>query len=527
MTGIALSKSASKSRLLPIALLLGIVALPYGQGRGQVPQTAGSSGKQSMPLASDRGTPGVIGSRYCSNCHSHPENAPDRESICRMVEFPIWKSRDRHKIAFDVLLSLRSQEIGQRLGIDVTDRQGACISCHGTVVPKGVEPFQFEARDDGVTCVVCHGAREEWVKEHSLPRSPRWRGLTRAQKQELMGMRDLWSPKSRAETCLACHIGNVDQGKILTHAMYAAGHPPLPSVEVAYFSEQEPRHWQYLRQKPDSIHQQLGFNLRRLEQAELVAVSGLAALTASLEMLAPSTLNTAPGMEQVDFARYDCSACHHELSVTGRSWRQMRGNQGAVGRPTTPRWPLALVRLGLEAADPARADSWYRDLQTKLQDIDDAMTERPFGNLAKIRSIASEIVAWANEPLGVLEQMARAKPGEHQQVVDRARALRMLKTLGTMATESIPDYDSARQMAWAFRTIYYEIEHNPEKRDSAINSILDRLDGKLQLNLNADLKAGRKPIVDSLAGRLRAVAEYDPVEFQQDMSKLVKLSTAH
>lgn len=504
-------------------LVFSVIALGHGQGQGQVASNLNPPGDQRVPPADVAGTPSVIGSLNCSSCHEHPENYPDQRLICRMVEYPVWKTKDRHQIAFDVLFSPRAQEMGRRLGINVTDDRGACISCHGIVVPKGVEPSQFVARNDGVTCVACHGTQQEWILEHQMPNSPRWRALTRAQKKELKGMQDLWDPKTRAETCLSCHVGKIEQGKVLTHAMYAAGHPPLPSIEVAFFSEEEPRHWQYLREKPSGIQKHLGFNPQRLEQTELVAVSGLAALTASLELLTASAPGGAPSTEWPDFARYDCAACHHELSVADRSWRQTRGDKGAPGRPTAPTWPLALVQLGLEAADPDRANPWYQTLQQRLHDFDEAMTERPFGNLAKARTIAKEMITWANEPLGVLVQMSQAKPGEHRQVVDRARALRMLRRLGSIATEGSPDYDSARQMAWAFRTIYHELEPNPEKRNPQIKTILDRLDQKLQLSLNPRLPVGRKPIIDSLAERLQAAVGYNPADFQKDMSLLVKL----
>jgi len=523
MPNIAQTKLGFLTWVYPTVLVLGVIALGHGQEQRQVAPNPNPTGNQRVPTAGVVRTPSVIGSLYCSNCHNHPENGPDQGLICQMVEYPVWKTKDRHQIAFDVLFTPRAQEMGRRLGINVTDDRGACLKCHGIVVPKGVEPFRFVARNDGVTCVVCHGTQQEWIAEHPIFNSPRWRDLTRAQKQDLKGMQDLWDPKTRAETCLSCHVGKIEQGKVLTHAMYAVGHPPLPSIEVAFFSEEEPRHWQYLREKPAAIQQHLGFNSNRLEQTELVAVSGLAALTASLELLASSASGRAPGAEWPDFSRYYCAACHHELSVANRSWRQSRGIKGAPGRPTAPAWPLALVQLGLEAADPDRASSWHQTLLQRLHDFDEAMTERPFGNLAKAGTIAREIVTWANEPLGVLVQMAQAKPGENRQVVDRARALRMLRRLGSIATESIPDYDSARQMAWAFRTIYHELEPNPEKRNPQINTILDRLDQKLQLGLNPRLPAGRKPIIDSLAERLRAAAGYNPVDFQKDMSLLVKL----
>ena len=31
--------------------------------------------------------------------------------------------------------------------------------------------------------------------------------------------------------CLSCHLGNAREGRVVTHEMYAAGHPPLPGFE--------------------------------------------------------------------------------------------------------------------------------------------------------------------------------------------------------------------------------------------------------------------------------------------------------
>ena len=42
---------------------------------------------------------------------------------------------------------------------------------------------------------------------------------------------------SRAKLCSACHVGNVEDGKLVTHEMYAAGHPPLPGIEIVAFCD--------------------------------------------------------------------------------------------------------------------------------------------------------------------------------------------------------------------------------------------------------------------------------------------------
>ncbi len=57
-------------------------------------------------------------------------------------------------------------------------------------------------------------------------------------------MRDLTPARQQAQLCLDCHVGNIEKGMFVTHDMYAAGHPPLPAVELRTLIEEMPRHWQ-------------------------------------------------------------------------------------------------------------------------------------------------------------------------------------------------------------------------------------------------------------------------------------------
>ena len=50
-------------------------------------------------------------------------------------------------------------------------------------------------------------------------------------------------PSNAHKLCLSCHVGNAAQGKVITHAMYAAGHPPLPAMDIATFALNQPQHW--------------------------------------------------------------------------------------------------------------------------------------------------------------------------------------------------------------------------------------------------------------------------------------------
>jgi hypothetical protein len=476
-------------------------------------------GGQPAPEKAVR-TPLIAGSLYCRGCHEHPENYAGQKLICKMTEYPIWNEQDRHQIAYKVLLEPRGREIATRLKIDLSAEDNACVRCHGVPVPKGVTRQQFAPERDGVTCVACHGAFQEWILEHQVTDSPKWRALTRSQKEQQKGMRDLWDPSTRVETCLSCHIGDRSQQKILTHDMYAAGHPPLPSIEAATFSDQQPRHWQLLREKDKEIQDHLGFRKGRLEQTELVAIDSLVALRNSLEFFTgPPQGNSAP--PYLDFAQYDCMACHHDLVQSDQSWRQAHPSGHPPGRPLPPNWPRALVRLGLEAADPARADAWFKELSSKLDALDTTMTERPFGNIEKAGPIAQDIMGWLKEPLDLLKQAVQNQPAPNSRVIGQDTALLMLHALGKRAAERVPDYESARQMAWAFDTIYAEWSREPNKPRNEIREILSRLEGRLHLNLGPGPKGKRSPILDSLGERLKAAAGYNPSEFVDDFQKML------
>jgi hypothetical protein len=63
-------------------------------------------------------------------------------------------------------------------------------------------------------------------------------------------MRDLRNPGKRAEWCMSCHVGNAAEGKVVTHAMYAATHPVLRGFDLASFSKNLPQHWWNLKEVP-------------------------------------------------------------------------------------------------------------------------------------------------------------------------------------------------------------------------------------------------------------------------------------
>src|SRR6185312_3755798 len=155
-------------------------------------------------------------------------------------------------------LSARARRMGELLGYkEEVQKKEECLSCHGVVIrdPK-LKDRSFDP-NEGVNCVLCHGPFKEWVSKHSVfTEREEWRQLSRREKQEKFGLTDLWTPSKRTALCASCHIGDLkpnEPAKFVTHEMYAAGHPPLPSFEAATFSDQMPRHWDYLQQKRKTL----------------------------------------------------------------------------------------------------------------------------------------------------------------------------------------------------------------------------------------------------------------------------------
>lgn len=471
--------------------------------------------------------PLIFGERYCAQCHAHPENYKAESIICRMNEATIWGTKDKHKNAFAVLTTPRGERMGKILGIDVSTHR-SCLGCHsvtgrspgagpmaGGVAKPPIRAQQFDPKGDGVSCVACHGAFRNWVFEHTTFEDPKWRNLSRKEKESQYGMVDLWDPVTRTKRCLSCHVGNYEEGNVLTHAMYAAGHPPLPGFEVSTFSEAMPYHWEYLGEKRQGRRPEVRkalestLDLDKLEHTELVAVSGLVPLRETLNLFAAQAekdeLGDTPGTRWPDFARFDCFACHHDVNRS--NWRQSRRFPGVPGRPPAPGWPMALVGLGIEAANPGQVKPRLEQFERRIKEFHTALSDRPFGNKEQAIASARSLSVWIDE---VLADIGKTP-------VDRAVALRLLDRVCQAARSEVPDYDTARQLYWAFRAIYNEIEPKAGS-DTPIAKILQRTDEELGFSLPS---AGtQEPIEATLTKRLNAINNFDPAPFQARFAEL-------
>jgi len=202
-------------------------------------------------------------------------------------EYKTWATVDRHSRAFDDLTGDIGKRIGDRLGID-PEQAPECLACHGTT---GVETAATFDPHDGVSCELCHGAAQAWLGPHA---APAWKKMSPGEKERL-GLRDLTTPGKRAALCVGCHIGG--PGRDITHAMMAAGHPPL-EFDLAAFLQAMPPHWEEKTPASPATTWVEGI------KAESAARLGQLSRAARLDYGWP------------EFAVFDCWSCHH-LAYSG------------------------------------------------------------------------------------------------------------------------------------------------------------------------------------------------------------------
>ncbi len=455
--------------------------------------------------------PRFLGAAFCSSCHTEPGNPAFTGSLehVHLNESNVWHT-DQHSRAYESLTGPRGQKMGEFLG-DVTAAKTGCLGCHSASRSiGGIESPPGDAFNpkEGVSCENCHGPSERWIGPHT---QHDWRKKSTKEKKDL-GMVDLRNPIEQAEACLSCHVGDGKE-KVVTHAMFAAGHPLLSSIDVATFGEQMPRHWRYLGEKkvPDAR--------APFERTRLALVSSALALKAGMTLLAEELGGCAagvPGGAWPDYARFDCASCHHEL-VRGEagqpSPRQKRGYSGPPGRPPLARWSTLLIRASLEALDD-KAPQLLEEMGRQEKALLGATHSRPFGSPGDLGKAASEYAEWAEK---VADRLGRT-------ALDGGRVRTLLLDLATEAACHDLDYDSARlaaRMAWAF---YADLRPDP-KYDREIVEALRVLSHDLDLGLPdpGDPPARRPGTIEGrLPGTLRAMGIYDAATSRKSFQKIAE-----
>jgi hypothetical protein len=169
-----------------------------------------------------------------------------------------------------------------------------------------------------------------------------------------------------------------------------------------------------------------------------------------------------------------------------------------------------------------KGDEAAKTLDNGLKNVYSAFSVQPFGSCPEIataaRALASQLEQWVTE---------LAKPETHYDQATAARYLRQLCSIGEAAT---PDYDGARQIAWAFETIYEEWKPNAKDKGARITESLGAL--KRDLNLELPKRAAapesteKSAIEKALPDSLSKIYEYDPATLKKGLRQLSELLLA-
>jgi len=409
------------------------------------------------------------GVEQCVTCHSSGDTVVStlRRSFCRLNEAAESRNKDRHSLAYRILVEsdiTRRMEEKLRVEAGSLAKSEACLACHaGWNADWGPADKRKTWLADGVSCEACHGPSTEYFAPHQ---KSDWRLLSSCDKTK-QGLIDLRDPVRKAEVCLSCHVGNHAEGRFVTHAMYAAGHPPLPSFELATYLEQMPPHWRKLQEKgqlfrnaTDAAPALVTTREDYLKANPLVAyesdtrdlrVGGLMTLRAALLLAAGPPAQPGATPQLADFAQFDCQSCHHDLADPG--FRQTRylldvrakhPGRATFGRLRPFEWAERLARVAV--ADSDRGEF----VQAELNRVRLAFAVDPLGRQQVLQpllstpheGISAKLREWATE-LATQPVSAEALDAMTARIFEEAAG-------------PLVDYHSARQLTWALQVIGVE-----------------------------------------------------------------------
>ena len=436
-------------------------------------------------------------------------------------EFMTWATRDKHAQAFIVLQNDRSKEMAKIMGVldangdSAIHRDKRCLACHASfpleILNKNTEEnnphlisTDYAQRaglnfKTGVNCEGCHGPAgavdggTSWFAPHQ---NKTWRHTDPKTKFEDYGYWDVRNLVTRTKICVSCHVGNAGQGKVVTHEMYAAGHPPLPGFEIATFIHQEPQHWRDFGAKAVKAQEEFlketgsNYNVKAANKTTAAMVASLVTLGDSLRLSADliddqSAFPDAgiPKPSWPELANFACFNCHHDLRAS--SWRQDRTTGLTPGRPNIHEWPLANVAIAVKMAGKDK-EFWeaYGNVQKSLD-------SNPFGG-EEFKNNARAVADWLDN-LG--HEWAKTP-------IKREDMPAILMTICDVALDEHMDYDSTRQLIWMFSSVYREWKSPVKVGDLPVSfeswysgEDLDEIETvlkKMSDHILLDLRAGRK-----------------------------------
>lgn len=525
--------------------------------------------------------PAHVPEHQCIDCHRQPFSNERSSAFIVTNAAEIWHKHDQHRHAFSVLnLPVNQARVTNMLGFKLEEafedkelrtlssapdraekvtKLKSCLTCHSSYQSDFTDEHDIAAVDieKGVSCQACHGQASKWV---SLHQEPWWRRVDSDTKHKL-GMQTLREPATKAKLCNSCHVGDAAQSKMVTHDMYALGHPPLPSFEASSAIDRLPAHWRSLKSiaeiaKADAravdatalkksaalvrslaapiaedklaaslsaaIFPESEFGKRDvaadLPRTKTAVFSGIAAAQSYLS-LTLATANQPKRDSWPEFATFQCASCHHELKKSDRRDLAKLG-PFTQGRPHAIRWTRTLPLLIAQSLDRTAANpSWTAKIQSGFEALDEAMTGKVFGDSAAV-SLASQ---------GLLQDLAELTSALKKQPIDKTfvEGLRSRISGPNASLPSDLDFHSARQVAWVYGQIALDLNgadlQPGERRNdahAAASAAPFLLEGKDFLLLNSSRTTSGESLLKAAKDRLQSESAFDSEKFRKMIQEI-------
>jgi cytochrome c554/c'-like protein len=442
--------------------IVGLLALAVGlattrlRSTGQTPAPA-SPRQSDAPVIASQPSNAYLGVNSCASvaCHGGPMSSPSTWQS----SYTVWVTKDRHAKAYSVLWEPRSKDIVRLLnGVGNPQspqpwNDARCLACHSLHSATA----DLRIVSDGVSCEACHGAASKWLVPHT---TAGWGKLTKHEKYAArFGMQNTKEMIPRAEACIGCHVGQSDSKdgspRDVTHGLIAAGHPRLAFEFSAYMANMPP-HW-----NAAAAH------ATKREASAWVVGQALTAQAAS-ELRAA---HAARG--SMEFADYDCYACHHELQ--SESWRRTQSEAPRDHR---------------SAPGELRLSTWYTGMFQRVQPLSKLNLKA-----ATAMEAAQALNTWING-----------------QDADGLRQI--MAGIATQGADAV-HWDDATQCYLALLALDNARRDDPKSRDSGPSEKGKRIRDSIKL-LNQEL---------TFPKALNSPRNYDPKQFQTEMRNLADLLT--
>lgn len=465
------TNSAESSQVIPVSGTIRFVSIPPPP-----PLSPNDIPRPGLPHVQDRR---FLAAASCNSACHWKRDAEDKVEIpeCRddgwalLNEWSTWQISDPHSRAYESLKSDQAQAIAAQLqmvdaqGQSLAHRDIRCLACH-TGLPldeldleTGTESLVTKSMaedirlSEGVNCEGCHGASSQrgsqgtargWKEEHF---QDSWRFRPASDKREQFGLYDLTSSTLKTKLCLSCHQGHIQTGRILTPAMYEAGHPRLPRFEIDRYVTKMPPHWRPLGKKPAGVREEWlsktkgEFDPNDHIRSKRILVGSLVYLSEQLTLVAdlcdPAVPSPSARATWVEFAPFVLPNDRFELL---KDAFEAEG----VERFSDSLWSIAMAELAIEFAG-IPSEEFHR----RTQNIVEVMERGLSGELPPLIEASRDTSAW-------LESIAFQLEGRP---FPRADAEELLKRIEESKAARDLDHDTADQLRAASNVVRSELKH--------------------------------------------------------------------